>query len=108
MDFLLPKQSQHLSQPNYVILTLICGKVYFVQLKSSLRKVYGRNYDLVNYMYNGISVTSDICSTCRKHFPALSLFMTYHRVCNWSNTTGGTSGAGTAYPSGASEFTLSF
>ena len=26
-------------------------------------------------------------------------FMTYHRVCNWSNTTCATSGAGTAYPS---------
>ena len=24
-----------------------------------------------------------ICSTCRKHFPVLSLFMTYHRVCRW-------------------------
>jgi hypothetical protein len=23
-----------------------------------------------------------ICSTCRKHFPALFSFMTYHRVCN--------------------------
>ena len=22
------------------------------------------------------------CSTCRKHFPVLSSFMTYHRVCN--------------------------
>ena len=32
--------------------------------------------------------------------------MTYHRLCNRSNTQGGTtSGAGTAYPSGASEFT---
>jgi hypothetical protein len=32
-------------------------------------------------------------------------FMTYHRVCNYINTTGSTSGAGIAYPSGASEFT---
>jgi hypothetical protein len=23
-----------------------------------------------------------ICSTCRKHFPVFSSFMTYHRVCN--------------------------
>jgi hypothetical protein len=23
-----------------------------------------------------------ICSTYRKHFPVLSSFMTYHRVCN--------------------------
>jgi hypothetical protein len=27
--------------------------------------------------------------------------MTCHRVCNWINTTGVTSGAGTAYPSEA-------
>ena len=49
-----------------------------------------------------------ICSTCREHFPVLSSFMTYHRVCNYINTTGATSGAGTACPSGAPEFTLGF
>ena len=32
----------------------------------------------------------------------------YYRVCNQINTTGATSGAGTAYPSGAPEFTPSF
>jgi hypothetical protein len=34
--------------------------------------------------------------------------MTYHRVCNKSNTTGATSGAGTAYYLGAPEFTSGF
>jgi len=34
--------------------------------------------------------------------------MTYHWVCNKSNTTGVTSGTGTAYPSREPEFTLSF
>jgi len=34
--------------------------------------------------------------------------MTYHRVCNSINTMGATSGAGTVYPCGAHEFTLSF
>jgi len=34
--------------------------------------------------------------------------MTYYRVCNYSNTTGATSGAGTANPSGALEFTPVF
>ena len=34
--------------------------------------------------------------------------MTYHRVCNWSNTTVVTCGAGTAFPSGAPEFTPCF
>jgi hypothetical protein len=47
---------------------------------SSLRKFYGRNHDLV-YRY-GISVSqiTTICSTCRKHFPVLSSFMTYLRI----------------------------
>jgi hypothetical protein len=35
-------------------------------------------------------------------------FLCYHRLCNKSNTTGVTSGAGTAYPSGAPEFTPVF
>ena len=34
--------------------------------------------------------------------------MTYDRVCNKINTTGVTSGARTAYPSGAPEFTPVF
>ena len=49
-----------------------------------------------------------ICSTCRKHFPVLSSFITYHRVFNWSNTTGATSGAGIDNPSGAPDFTPGF
>jgi len=39
-----------------------------------------------------------------KHNPVLSSFMTYHRVCDKSNTTGATCGAGTAFLSGAHEF----
>jgi hypothetical protein len=42
--------------------------------------------------------------TCRMHFPVFSSFMTYPRVCIKSTMTGVTSGAGTAYPSGAPEF----
>jgi len=34
--------------------------------------------------------------------------MTYHRVCNYTNTTGATGGTKTAYPSGAPEFTPGF
>ena len=36
------------------------------------------------------------------------MFTTYHRICNQINTTGTTSGAGTANPSGAPEFTPGF
>ena len=36
-----------------------------------------------------------ICSACRNYILILSSFMTYDQVCNKSNTTGATSGAGT-------------
>ena len=49
-----------------------------------------------------------ICFTSRKDFTVLSSFMTYDRVCNQGNTTGVTSGARTAYPSEAPEFTPGF
>jgi hypothetical protein len=48
------------------------------------------------------------CSICRNQNPVLSPFMTYHRVCNKSNTTDATSGAETAYTSGAPEFIPGF
>ena len=52
-------------------------------------------------------MTTDM-STCRKHFPVLSSFMTYHQLCNQINATGVTSGAGNAYHSGAPQFTPDF
>jgi hypothetical protein len=50
-----------------------------VKLKSWLRKIYGRHHDLaMKYLCHKWPW---ICSTCRKHFPVLSSFMTYYRVC---------------------------
>jgi hypothetical protein len=46
------------------------------------------------------TVTEYLCSVCRNHNPVTSPFMTYHRVCSKSNTTGATSGEETVYPSG--------
>ena len=40
-----------------------------------------------------------LCSVCRNHNPVLSSFMTYHQVCNKSNTMGVTCGVGTAHSS---------
>ena len=40
--------------------------------------------------------------------PVLSLFVTYHPVCNKSNTTGATSGTETCYRSGVPVFTSQF
>ena len=76
-----------------------------VKLKSSLRKFYGRTMTVLTVMECLCHKWPRICSPCHKHFPVLSSFMTYHVVCNYIHTTGSTSGAGTAYPSGALEFT---
>ena len=53
-----------------------------VKLKSSLQKFYGRHHNLIDCYGISVSQMTTICSTCRKHFPVLSSFMTYHRVCN--------------------------
>ena len=47
---------------------------------------------------------SRICSAFRNQNLVLSSLITYHCICNMSNTTGATCGAGTSYPSGAHEF----
>jgi hypothetical protein len=78
------------------------------ELKSSLRKCYGRHHDLVNPCGNLCYTWPHICSVCRNPNPILSPFMTYHRVCNNINTAAATGGAGTAFPSGALKFTPGF
>ena len=47
-----------------------------------------------------------ISCTCRKHSPIS--FLIHHQVCSYSSTTCATSGEGTAYPSGITEFTQVF
>ena len=68
-----------------------------VRMKSSLGKFYGHHHDLVNHYRISVSQMTTICPTCCKHFAVCVLpsFMSYHLVCNQSNTTGATSGAGT-------------
>ena len=46
-----------------------------------------------------------ICYICRNHNPVISSFMSYYSICNKSNTTDASSGAGTAFPSGAPKLT---
>jgi len=57
---------------------------FSVKLKSSLRKFYSRHHDLVNRYGISVSQRPWICSTCRKYLPVLSSFMTYDRVCNYT------------------------
>ena len=84
---------------------LLTQRFLLVKLKSWLRIFYGHHHYLVDAMEYLCYKWPQICSTCRKHFPVLSSFTTYHWVCNYINTTSATSGAGTVYPSGAPEFT---
>ena len=49
-----------------------------VKLKSLF---YGRHHDLVDCYGISVSQMTRICFTCRKHFPVLSSFTTYYRVC---------------------------
>ena len=54
-----------------------------------------------------LTVTENLCHKWpRIYFPVIFSFMTYHRVCSKSSTTGTTNG--TSYPSGAAEVTLIF
>ena len=72
-------------------------------LRSLLRKIYSHHYDLINRLRD-ICVTNDH-GYARIHNIVFSSFMTYHRVCNSTNTTGSTSasGAETAYSSASPE-----
>ena len=85
------------------------GKIKLDFFKNQCWECKYIKHDLVDgYGISVSQMTTDICSTCRKHFTVLSSFTTYYRVCNQINTTGATSGAGNAYPSGAPDFTPSF
>jgi hypothetical protein len=45
---------------------------------------------------------------CRNHYPVISSYMTYYRVCKKSNMTDVTGETGCAYLSGTSELTAVF
>ena len=67
---------------------LLSSEFLVVKLKSSFRKFYHHNHDLVNCYGISVSQMAMDISCFRNHYPFLSLFMTYHRYCNKSNTTG--------------------
>jgi len=77
-------------------------------LKSSLRKFYDHLHDLVTVTEYLCHKFPRICSIYRIYKPVLSSFMTYHLLCNKSNTTGVASGAWTAYLSEGPESTSDF
>ena len=60
-----------------------------------MKTMFGRHHDLVNRL---CLKWSRMCSVYRHHNTVLFSFMTNHRVCNKSNTTGVTFRAETPYP----------
>jgi len=77
-------------------------------MTSSLRTPYGRHHDFVN-LY-GISVSQMTTDMLRLSWSyshpssILTSFMTYHWICNMSQSMGARCGAGIAHPSEAPEF----
>jgi len=98
----------HIAFQPSITRTLLNQEFPVVKLKSSLWKFYDRLHDLVNRYGISMSKITTVSCVFRNHKPILSQFMTYHPICNKSNTAGTASGTGTAYPSGAPEFTLVF
>jgi hypothetical protein len=82
--------------------------VPFGKVEVITSKMLRCHQDLVDIYLISVSQWPPICSICRKHLLDLSAFTTYYRVCNYINTTGTTSGAGSTGPSGAPEFTPVF
>ena len=75
------------------------------------RKLLKKGFLVVNWSHHFERFTeylchkwTRICSVCYNHKHVLLSFMTYHRVCNQSNTMGAISGAWTVYPSRVPQF----
>ena len=86
------------------------GKPYICLCLCIWYNIYMIAHIYCTYIVLYIFFTNDhgICSTCRKHYPVFSSFMTCYRLGSQINTTGVTSEAGTAYTSEASDFTPGF
>jgi hypothetical protein len=74
------------------------------KLKSSLRKLYGRHHDFAIVTEYPCHKWPRICSVCRNQNPVFYSIVSHYRVCNKSNMTGVTCGAGKAYHSASPEF----
>jgi hypothetical protein len=90
----------------YLIISFMCMFCRLLFVLFHLATVLSVLHRLMDsdYLF-GIFKSSSICGN---NNPLLSSLMTYHQVCNKSDTTGATSRARTAYPSGIPEFTSIF
>jgi hypothetical protein len=76
----------HIAFQPSVSRTLLNQEFKVVKLKSSLWKFYDRLHDLVNRYGISMSKITTVSCVFRNHKPVLSQFMTYHPICNKSNT----------------------
>jgi hypothetical protein len=77
------------------IYTKRCIMIYNWLYDFRMKTMFGRHHDLVNSL---CLKWSRMCSVYRHHNTVLFSFMTNHRVCNKSSTTGVTFRAETPYP----------
>ena len=77
-------------------------------MNASLRHIDVSHHGFVNCYGIAMSQMTTNMFYLSYTLSVLSSFMTDHRFCIYHYTTGGTSGAGTAYPSGAPDFTHGF
>ena len=82
------------------------GRIQFCYMHFILKTVFRKISTPCSKVFCHMCTYDERCAY--RHFPVIFSFMTYQRVCNYSNTMGATSETGTAYPSGAPEFTTGF
>ena len=82
-------------------LFLCCSSNFYL---SSLCVLFPMSH--VSYsLFIAHSVFANVCVVSQFEWPSIDLRDLDELLCNWSNTTSATSGAGTIYPSGAPKFT---
>jgi hypothetical protein len=75
--------SQGFSITQYHPSTIFRADTIFCSSQEEFEDTKGAiHHDLVNRFEIYVSQITTICSTCRKHFPVLSSFTTYYRICN--------------------------
>ena len=101
----------------FIVSNIAASHAYGVYISQLIRysRTCGSYHDsldrellLTRKLLNQGFLVVEVYLICRNHNPVYSTFMTYHRICNKSNTADTTCGTGTAYPSGAPEFTSGF
>ena len=83
---------------NVLALNSVLKRFNYIQLLLLNYVHYNTTQFIIGLMESyGIFVLQLITDVCRNYKPVISSLMTYHKACSKNNTTGATSGAGTAF-----------